>query len=126
MKLSEHQAIFTYNIAALILYANSRGIALTRGEGYRTRSQQLLYFYGYKVVRKNGKIQLVKDKKRSKTMNSNHLRRLADDFNHFIDGKLVSDRETLQVLGDYWCSLHPKNRWGGNWGWDVPHYEMNV
>ena len=110
MKLSDNQIIFTYNIADLILFANSIGYGLTFGEAYRTEFQQLEYL-------RTGK---------SKTLNSNHLRRLAVDFNFFMDGKLLKDEKLLQDLGDYWCSLHNKNRWGGNWGWDKPHFEMNV
>ena len=111
MKLSENQIIFTYNIADLILFANSIGYGLTFGETYRTEFQQLEYL-------RTGK---------SKTLNSNHLRRLAVDFNFFIDGELVYDKKELQVLGNYWEKLHPKNRWGGNWKFkDTPHFEMNV
>jgi hypothetical protein len=31
-------------------------------------------------------------------------------------------------LGAYWESLHPKNRWGGNFKSlvDCPHFERNV
>jgi hypothetical protein len=31
-------------------------------------------------------------------------------------------------LGAYWVSLHPKNRWGGNFSnlVDCPHFERNV
>lgn len=112
MKLSENQIIFSYNIADLILYANSLGIGLTFGDAYRSEYQQKEYV-------RTGK---------SKTLNSNHLKRLAVDFNFFIDGKLVYDKNTLQRLGDYWEKLHPKNRWGGNFSkfTDTPHFEMNL
>lgn len=60
-------------------------------------------------------------------MNSNHLRRLAIDLYFFRDGKLVSSPEELKELGTFWESLHPKNRWGGNWKFvDCPHFERNV
>ena len=126
MKLSENQITFSYNIACLTLYANSKGIGFTYGEAERTKEQQMLYFYGYTLAVVNGELKLVKTTKKSKTLNSNHLRRLAVDFNFFMDGKLLNDEKLLQDLGDYWCSLNPKNRWGGNWGWDKPHFEMNV
>ncbi len=54
MKLSQHQQIFTRNIALLILRANTLGVNLTFGEVYRTIEQEALYV-------KEGK---------SKTMNS--------------------------------------------------------
>lgn len=118
MRLSEQQQIFTKNVAKLINYSIEQGIELTFGEAYRTREQQLLYV-------QTGK---------SKTMNSNHLRRLAVDFNFFIDGELTYDWNRVKVLGDYWESLHSANRWGGDWNKndksdgfiDCPHFEMNV
>lgn len=126
MKLSENQIIFSLNVADLIYFSNSLGIGLTFGEAYRSPSQQKLYFYGYILKLKDDALKLIKSKKRSKTLNSKHLKRLAVDFNFFIDGKLISDRETLQVLGNFWEKLHHKNRWGGNWGWDTPHFEMKI
>lgn len=118
MRLSEHQRIFTRNIAKLIVYAYQQGLELTFGEAYRTNEQQLIYV-------QSGK---------SQTMNSNHLRRLAVDFNVFENGNLTYKWETVKILGDYWESLHPKNRWGGDWNKDdkkngfidTPHFEMNI
>ena len=119
MKLSEYQRIFTKNVADLINYAyNDLCIELTFGEAYRTNEQQLIYV-------QSGK---------SKTMNSKHLKRLAVDFNFFKDGNLTYDWNVIKPLGDYWESLHPLNRWGGDWNnneekdgfIDTPHFEMNV
>lgn len=39
---------------------------------------------------------------KSKTMKSNHLGRLAIDFNFFINGELTYDKEKLQPPGDFW------------------------
>ena len=117
MKLSEKQRIFTYNIACLIHFAyDQQGIELTFGEAYRTKEQQKIYI----------------EQGKSQTMNSNHLNRLAVDFNFFVDGKLTYDWEVVKPIGDYWKSLHPKNRWGGDWNKngikdgfiDTPHFEM--
>lgn len=118
MSLSQQQRVFTLNVAKLIQFAFSKGIELTFGEAYRTREQQLLYV-------QSGK---------SKTMNSNHLRRLAVDFNFFKNGNLTYKFEDIKEIGDYWESLHPKNRWGGDWNKndikdgfiDTPHFEMNI
>jgi len=128
MKLSENQIIFSLNVADLIHFANNRSIGLTFGEGYRTKDQQKLYYYGYTLKVKNSVLDLIKGRVKSKTLNSKHLKRLAVDFNFFICGKLTYDKETLQCLGDFWESLHPKNRWGGNFKnfKDVPHFEMNI
>lgn len=118
MSLSKHQQTFTQNVAKLIFFACGLGIELTMGEAYRTKEQQEIYV-------RTGK---------SKTMNSNHLRRLAIDFNFFINGKLTYDFDKVKPLGDYWESLHPANRWGGDFNQndkedgfvDTPHFEMNI
>lgn len=118
MKLREYQQIFTSNISCLIQFAERSGYRLTFGEAFRTHEQQLLYV-------QSGK---------SQTMNSNHLRRLAVDFNVFINGNLTYKWEDIKPLGDYWESLHEKNRWGGDFNKDeikngfidTPHFEMNI
>jgi len=128
MKLSENQIIFTLNIADLILFANSIGIGLTFGDANRDPDLQKLYYFGYTIQGQTKEsLKLVPGKVKSKTMNSNHLKRLAVDFNFFIDGQLTYNNTTLQKLGDYWESLNKNNRWGGNWKFkDTPHFEMNL
>lgn len=118
MKLSEHQQKFTKDIAELICYATSIDIQLTFGEAYRTIEQQKIYV----------------DSGKSKTMDSKHLKRLAVDFNFFINGKLTYDFHKVYALGKFWVSLDEHNRWGGDFnkngvkdGWlDTPHFERNV
>lgn len=118
MSLSAKQRIFTKNIGLLIAFAFEKGLELTFGEAHRTHEQQLIYV-------QSGK---------SQTMSSNHLRRLAVDFNVFKDGNLTYDWNTVKILGDFWESLDPSNRWGGDWNKndkkdgfiDVPHFEMNA
>ncbi|MGJ5643210.1 M15 family metallopeptidase [Formosa sp. S-31] len=118
MKLSEYQRLFTRNIAKLIEFAYKNGLELTFGEAYRTNEQQLIYV-------QSGK---------SKTMNSDHLKRLAVDFNVFVNNQLTYDWNTIKILGDFWETLHPANRWGGDWNKndikdgfiDTPHFEMHV
>ena len=112
MSMSDEQWIFLQDVALLILEAKRLGIKLTGGELYRTEYQQAKYM----------------EEGKSKTMNSNHLKRLAIDFNFFINGELTYDKERLQRLGDYWESLDDANRWGGNFKSfiDVPHFERNI
>lgn len=112
MKMVEQQSIFLLDVCALIRFASELGFVVTGGELYRTVEQQKIYV-------RNG---------RSKTFNSYHLKRLAIDLNFFEAGKLIYDKKKLQVLGDYWTSLDPKNQWGGNWESfkDVPHFERRV
>lgn len=116
MKLSEKQQIFSLNIAMLIAYASYQGIGLTFGHAWRSLEEQ-------KRLKAEGK---------SQTLDSNHLNRLAVDFNFFIDGKLTYNWEKIKPLGDYWIKLNEHNRWGGDWNKngkkdgfvDVPHFEM--
>lgn len=112
MKLVPEQAAFLLDVGRLVQHATNLGFVVTGGELYRTAEQQQIYV-------KTG---------RSKTMQSNHLRRLAVDLNFFLNGKLCYDIEKLRPLGEFWEGLHPKNRWGGFWKSfkDVPHFERNV
>ena len=111
MSLVQHQAAFLLDVTKLINKATEMGFAVTGGELFRTAEQQQIYL-------KTG---------RSKTMNSNHLKRLAIDLNFFKDGKLVYTKDTLAPIGQYWESLNELNRWGGKWRFvDVPHFERNV
>lgn len=114
MTLTKEQAIFIQHVAELIRKAPELGLILTGGELFRTPEQQTLHI-------KNG---------RSKTMNSQHLKRLAIDLNFFeeqADGslKLVQDGDKVHNLGAFWESLDPANQWGGNWSSfkDMPHFE---
>jgi hypothetical protein len=109
MSLVDEQAAFLLDVCKLITFATSSGFTVTGGELARTEEQQALYV-------KAGK---------SKTMDSNHLRRCAIDLNFFKDGKLTYDIEVLRPIGGYWESLNPKNSWGGFWKSfkDIPHFE---
>lgn len=114
MSLSRQQTVFLQHVAELIRKASEYGLLVTAGELYRTPEQQALHV-------RNG---------RSRTMNSQHLKRLAIDLNFFQetpDGslKLVHDGDSVRQLGVFWESLDPVNRWGGNWSnfKDLPHFE---
>ncbi len=106
------QAAFLLDTCKLIEYAYTLGFQVTGGELARTVEQQEIY------VRTG----------RSRTMKSNHLRRLAVDLNFFFNGKLTYDKVVLAPLGQFWEGLSPLNRWGGNFQSlvDVPHFERNV
>ena len=115
-KLIQAQNEFLLDVCKLVAYATSLGYVLTYGEAFRTQEQQAIYV-------KTG---------RSKTMESQHGKRLAVDFNIFKDG-VLQGRDGIKPLGDYWESLRPENRWGGNWRGlvdsgrssfvDSPHFE---
>lgn len=119
MSLVAEQFAFALDVCKLILYAKEQGFVVTFGEVQRPIEMQELYV-------KTG---------RSRTMKSWHLKRLAVDLNFFKDGKLVYAVEVLRPLGQFWESLHPYNRWGGNFDrdWskadsfvDSPHFERRV
>jgi len=112
MSLVAEQAAFLRDVRKLLTKAEELGFVVTGGELYRTPEQQEIYV-------KTG---------RSKTMNSIHLKRCAIDLNFFKGNKLTYDKTLIKPLGDYWESLDPKNRWGGNWTRfvDVPHFERRV
>lgn len=112
MTLRQQQSIFLYNMAKLIIYANDvLKVELTGGELYRTAEQQQLYINSGKS-RKNRSL---------------HQDRMAIDLNLFKDTNddgvkdYVSDTSAYKALGDYWVSLHPQNRWGGDWDKDGDH-----
>ena len=114
MGLVEEQDRFLGDVARLILHARERGFVVTGGELFRTPEQQAIH-------QRSG---------RSRSMDSQHLRRLAIDLNFFVqDGdrlSLCSDRAALRPLGEFWEALSPgANRWGGNWQSfkDTPHFE---
>jgi hypothetical protein len=106
MKLSEKQAIFTLNTAKLILWADAQGYKLTYGEAFRTPEMAAIY-----AAKGIG----IKD--------SQHCKRLAVDFNLFINGIYRTDSESYARLGTAWEALHPDNRWGGRFQ-DGNHFEM--
>lgn len=117
MSLVATQAEFLLDACKLVQYATAAGFTVTGGELWRPIEMQQLYL-------KTG---------RSKTLNSQHLDRLAIDLNFFKNGRLVGTRDELMKLGEYWESLNPKNRWGGSWRGavdagkakfvDAPHFE---
>jgi predicted chitinase len=113
MSLVHQQNIFLLQVSELIRKAAELGFIVSGGELYRTAEQQAIHM-------KAG---------RSKTLNSQHLKRLAIDLNFLLpaaDGSLTLtyDVEALRPLGEFWESLDPANRWGGKWSFkDTPHFE---
>ena len=119
MSLGQEQEAFVKHVLLLINKAYELGFGVRIGEVERTAEQQKIYV-------QTG---------RSKTMDSMHLKRCAIDLILVVGGKIAT-REQIKPLGDYWESLDPKNRWGGNWRGlvdsgksrfiDAPHFERKV
>jgi hypothetical protein len=108
--LVKQQWMFLRHVSMLIECAARQGFILTGGELYRPQEMQEIYV-------KQGK---------SKTRTSNHTRRLAIDFNVFVNDKLATLDE-IRPLGKFWEGLDPLNRWGGNFSTikDGPHFERH-
>ena len=113
------------NVGKLIIFAYENGYELTGGELWRTKSQQYLYFEGFKIVKLGYALKFFKTKSRSKTMFSKHLSKLAVDLNLFKDGVLLKEKEDFKLLAEYWKSLNERNTCGYFWGWDFGHFQTN-
>ena len=110
MMLVDKQILFTENIGKLIYWAYKAGFGLTFGDAFRDRRQSALNAQQGKGI-----------------ANSLHTCRLAVDFNLFIDGIYQAQSGVYRPLGEHWKSLHPDNRWGGDFR-PVPdgnHFSMS-
>jgi hypothetical protein len=109
MKLSEKQFIFTFNVHKLIEYVYQQGFKASLGECERTPEQAAIYA-----------------KQGIGIKDSLHCKRLAIDLNLFdSNGNYLTDKASYEPFGRYWESLHPLNRFGGNFKRvDLDHFEM--
>lgn len=95
--MSALQEQFAQSAAKLIQKAPELGYTVTLGEAWRTPQQaQWNAEHGTGVS------------------HSLHTDRLAIDLNFFQSGKLITDGRFLKPLGDWWKSLGPDYRWGGD------------
>lgn len=97
MTLGEKQRLFTRYIGMLIAFAYKQGYELTFADAYRSPEQAA-------ANAKSG----------AGISNSLHGKRLAVDFNLFVNGQYITDSMGHKPLGEYWKSLDPLNRWGGD------------
>lgn len=95
--LGEQQRAFPPLVAKLIDFAYANGYEVTFSEAWRTPEQALWN-------QQHG----------SGIANSLHCKRLAIDLNLFKDDQYLADMESYRPLGDYWKTLHPDARWGGD------------
>jgi hypothetical protein len=97
MTLGEKQRLFAKLVAQLITWAYAHGYEFTFGEALRTQAQA-------DANAGTG----------AGISNSLHLIKLAIDLNLFLAGVYQTDTQAYKVLGEYWKSLHPLCRWGGD------------
>jgi len=112
MKLSDQQFEFAKDCVLLELWMINHGYKFTYGEAWRPDEMQKIYY-------EQGKSKI-------KERGGPHGYRLARDYNIWVNGKLTYAKEILQPIGDFWESLNPLNRWGGNYKGDfidTPHFE---
>ena len=122
MSYSNKQWSFLKDVSLLITFIAKEGWKATGGDLYRSsEEQQRLYDKGY-----------------SKALpgQSRHNSRMAIDLNLWDEnGDLVTmpkdkihqvtHKNKLAFIGEYWKSLNPKNRWGGDFNsiYDPNHFE---
>jgi hypothetical protein len=108
MTLRERQSLFARLVPRLIDWAYANGYEITFGEAWRSAEEA-----ARNALRGTG------------TRDSLHCDRLAIDLNLFRDGKWLSDSAAHKPLADYWKSLHPDCRWGGDFKRpDGNHYSV--
>lgn len=110
MNLSQKQQIFSSNVVKLLdKILSTPGYSFTFGEAMRTQEQAAIYARDGRGI-----------------LDSLHCKRLALDFNLFHNGVYLSKTEDYKLFGDYWKTLNPLNRWGGDFHdrTDGNHIEM--
>jgi hypothetical protein len=108
MRLSDHQAAFTLDLARIILWVH------TNRPQYRMRLRE--------VTRTPEMQQVYIDRGESWTYNSQHLKHLAADFVLDKNGVYLTESADYKFIGEAWERLSPYNRWGGRFG-DGNHLE---
>lgn len=140
MTLSELQRLFPSLVAKLIVFIYANGYECTFGEAYRSDEQSEINALGA-----FGRSTLVGALKFSAVWNillaplaraiennvgsgirtSLHGDRLAIDFNLFSHGVFLRDSQAWKFAGDYWKTLHPLARWGGDFATkDGNHFSL--
>lgn len=109
MTLRERQSLFVRLVAKLIEFAYANGMELSFGECWRTPDQ----------AKRNAAAG-------TGISNSLHTERLAIDLNLFVGGVYIDSSAGHRRLGEYWKSLHPDCRWGGDFRKpDGNHYALS-
>lgn len=119
-ELRQHQFEFTRHIGFLINYVYANGLlTLTFGRAYDLPEVQPILL----------------EKGLTNTLDSQHPKRLAVDFNFFQGNYYLfsdparreQDFKLVLPVGEYWEDLDKLNRWGGRWKkpFDPFHFQRN-
>ena len=134
-ELLQRQFLFSRLKAKLDEHAFSLGYELTTGEAYRSDEQAAINALG-----QNGRLRLValletapefhalalavkNNGKANGILHSVHCDRLAEDKQIFKDGAWLKDEAPYRELGNFWRTLHPLCRWGGDFR-DPNHFSI--
>jgi len=98
MTLSGAQFEFTLDITKLIQYIYDSGYTCTFGDAYRSPK-------AHGGMGEKGPYGRAR---------SAHKQRLAVDLNLFKDGMWLTKSSDHKPFGEYWKSLRPDHRWGGD------------
>jgi len=109
LKLGQKQELFTRLICTkLVPFALSKGYEIRGGEWWRSEAAAIEYARTGKGIK-----------------NSNHRKKLAWDVNLFKNGKYLTDPEDYRELGEYWKTLNPLCRFGGDFRRrDAGHFSL--
>jgi len=102
MRLSDAQQDFALDIANLIQYINQ----------YDNHKYSCTFGDAYRDPRSHGKMG---EKGAYGRTWSAHKQRCAVDLNLFKDDQYQTTTKAFEPFGAYWLTLHPDNRWGGDW-----------
>lgn len=97
MTMNEKQVLFASLVSKLLTYAFRTNNQVIIAEAYRPPETAAAYAKQGKGIK-----------------NSLHTKKLAIDLFRFKDGTVSWDTEDYRKLGEYWKSLHPLARWGGD------------
>lgn len=108
MTLHAAQALHVKLVGQLISFVYAAGFELTWGEAFRTAEQAQWDAQHHTGI-----------------INSVHCDRLAVDLQLFKDGVYLTDPAAYKFAGEYWKTLDPSCRWGGDFTTvDADHFSI--
>lgn len=108
MSLNTKQVLFTRLQAEFQTWCFENGYEIIEAESFRPRWVAEEYARQGKGIK-----------------NSVHTKKLARDIFRMKDGTITWNTEDYRPLGEKWKSMHPLNRWGGDFrNRDAVHFSM--